>query len=89
MSNSTGNWKDMIEAQVLFNKEDPASLTHTLSPSEYAREFNDGYGGSEGMPFTAWTTNYVYFPVVYDGSEWVGSAPRNRCDIETDHQGGE
>ena len=40
-------------------------------------EFDDGVGLSEGRPFFAWSANRVYFPVVYDGSEWVGSVPRN------------
>jgi len=40
-------------------------------------EFDDGAGGPEGRPFTAWSLDTVFFPIVYDGSEWVGSAPRN------------
>ena len=53
------------------------------------REFYDGYGFVEGEPFTLWTKNRVYFPIVYDGSEWVGSVPRNPCDEATEHLGGE
>lgn len=30
--------------------------------------------------FLAWTPTRVYFPVKYDGGEWVESAPRNPCD---------
>ena len=51
--------------------------------------FDSGYGGSEGEPFTLWTKDRVYFPAVYDGSEWVASVPRNPCDIATVHIGGE
>ena len=40
-------------------------------------EFDDGYGIIEGFPFLLWTEKRVYFPVYYDGSEWVGSVPRN------------
>ncbi len=61
----------------------------TLTLEEYTREFSNGFGGAEGVPFTYWTEDRVYFPVVYDGSEWVGSAPRNPCDEATKHQGGE
>ena len=61
----------------------------TLSTEELNRMFNDGYGCSEGTPFTAWGEKYVYFPVVYDGAEWVGYAPRNVCDIKTPHWGSE
>lgn len=50
--------------------------------------FNDGFGGVEGASFTAWSETRVYFPVVYDGSEWVGSVPRHPCDEVTRHHGG-
>lgn len=65
-------------------------------PAEEATEqstldvvFHCGYGHSEGPRFTAWTVNRVYFPVVYDGSEWVASVPRNPCDEVTEHVGGQ
>lgn len=61
----------------------------TLTDEEMDQEFDDGFGGAEGVGFTLWTEKRVYFPVVYDGSEWVGSVPRNPCDEETQHQGGE
>lgn len=61
----------------------------TLSEAELDIEFDDGFGGSEGKHFTAWSEKYVYFPVVYDGSEWVGRAPRNPCDEACSHVGGE
>jgi len=60
----------------------------TPADLDWDREFDDGFGGENGKPFTAWTENRVYFPVCYDGAEWVGSAPRNPCDEETEHQGG-
>ena len=40
-------------------------------------------------PFTAWTETRVFFPIVYDGSEWCGSAPRHPCNEAMEHQGGE
>ena len=52
-------------------------------------EFDSDWGSHEGQPFTAWTERRVYFPVVYDGSEWVGSAPRDPCDEACTHVGGE
>lgn len=50
-----------------------------VAPSEETLDvqFDDGFGGSEGPPVLIWTEQHVYFPVVYDGSEWLGSAPRN------------
>jgi hypothetical protein len=53
------------------------------------REFDGGYGGSEGEPVLIWTEARVYFPVVYDGAEWMGSAPRNPTDEGQRHVGGE
>lgn len=61
----------------------------TLSEEELRQEFHRGFGAIEGKPFTAWSEDYVYFPVVYDGAEWVGRAPRNPCDEATEHHGGE
>jgi len=62
---------------------------YTLTPEELDVEFNSGYGGSEGVPFTAWSDDYVYFPVVYDGAEWVGRVRRNPCSEASNHHGGE
>lgn len=54
----------------------------------FAREFDDGFGGAEGYPFTAWGERYVYFPVCYDGAESIGFAPRNPEMLASEHQGG-
>ena len=48
-------------------------------------EFDDGFGGHEGVPFTLWTKDRVYFPMEYDGADLVRSAPRNPCDEAMDH----
>jgi len=50
--------------------------------------FYPGYGRPEGIPFTLWTHKRVYFPVQYDGSEWVTSVPRDPCEEVTSHVGG-
>jgi hypothetical protein len=50
--------------------------------------FNSGYGGANGAFFTVWTENRVYFPVGYDGAEWVTSVPRNPNGEATRHVGG-
>lgn len=60
----------------------------TLTDTELDFEFNSGYGSEEGKPFTLWTKDYVYFPVQYDGAEWVGRTPRNPNGEPTCHQGG-
>jgi len=60
----------------------------TLSEEELNTPFDSGFGGTEGKSFTAWSENWVFFPICYDGAEWVGRAPRNPCDIVMGHQGG-
>lgn len=52
-------------------------------------EFDPGYGGSEGPEVLIWTETHVYFPVVYDGSEWLDSAPRNPQAEGQGHVGGQ
>ena len=59
----------------------------TLTENELDTEFDNGFWGAEGVPFTAWSAEWVYFPVVYDGSEWVGRVPRNPCSIASHHHG--
>ena len=55
-----------------------------------ARRFDSGYGSTEGYAFCVMTQKRVYFPVVYDGAEWVGSAPRIPSEITYQtHVGGE
>lgn len=61
----------------------------TLTEEDLDREFDCGYGGSEGCHFTLWTNDRVYFPGVYEGAEWVAWVPRHPCDIKTGHVGGE
>ena len=51
-------------------------------------KFDSGYGIQEGCFFTLWTKTRVYFPVCYDGSESVGSAPRDPCSEACKHVGG-
>ena len=53
------------------------------------QEFSDGYGTSEGAPVLAWSEEWVYFPVVYDGAEWLERAPRHPRATGQDHVGGQ
>ena len=78
-------WKELIDDVLNGDK----LIANTLSDEEMLVEFDDDYGGSKGKPFTAWSENYVYFPVVYDGAEWVGRVPRNPCNEASEHHGGE
>jgi len=84
------NWKELIQHEMKMQGETFEDVVEcTLNDEELVVKFDDGYGCSEGAPFTLWTTNRVYFPVVYDGAEWVGSVSRNPDGKATRHLGGE
>ena len=84
-----GNWYDMLQEIMEEDGEDFSKKICTVSDDALKVKFNPGYKGSkEGKPFTAWGEKWVYFPICYDGSEWIGHAPRNPCDISMEHQGG-
>jgi hypothetical protein len=93
------SWRKMIaeEARGLDWRGEPkrhaaddlAEFSSTLSDAELDQEFDDGYGAAQGKPFTAWSKTRVYFPVVYDGAESVGSVPRDPCDEAVEHFGGQ
>lgn len=82
-------WRREISENMAKVNDPGPLIACTLDDAGLDREFYDGYGRVEGEPFTARTAARVYFPVVYDGAEWVGSAPRHPCDEATRHQGGE
>jgi len=81
-------WRQEILQQMEKDGEHPISLICTLTDAQLDTKFDSGYGGVNGLPFTAWGERWVYFPLSYDGGEWVGHAPRNPCDIAMEHQGG-
>jgi hypothetical protein len=82
------NWYVDLKELMESKGDDFDKRICTLTEEQLRVEFDDGYGGVEGEPFTAWGEKYVYFPICYDGSEWVGCAPRNPCDEAMIHQGG-
>jgi hypothetical protein len=63
-------------------------VSYAPSLAAFDVEFNCGFGGTEGPPVLAWTDTRVYFPVEYDGAEWLGSAPRHPQAEGQEHQGG-
>jgi len=82
-------WRELIYEEMKNQNE---SWADVVSHTEFDldRKFYGGYGISEGEPFTLWTKKRVYFPVVYDGMEWVSSVPRSpRSKEVTRHVGGE
>ncbi len=81
-------WKELIEEGFTEGDTWEDVIYSTLSELAMNAEFDDGDGPVKGFPFTLWTKNRVYFPLSYDGAEWVGSAPRNPCDEAMTHNGG-
>jgi hypothetical protein len=83
------NWKDEIMSMIdsesgeVFEYSNPP-----IDSVEMTTDFDNGYGSERGCPFIAFSNTNVYFPVCYDGSEWVGSAPRNYPANPQQHQGG-
>ena len=85
-------WRDRISYAMEEHGEtldDVTGAAPAISAGWLDVEFDDGWGRAEGAPFTLWTSRRVYFPVVYDGSEWAASVPRRPCREITDHVGGQ
>ena len=83
-------WRTELEDALKDSGESFADIeSSTLTEEQLDTKFNNGYGGSEGAPFTVWTKTHVYFPAVYDGAEWVACVPRNPNGRATNHVGGE
>lgn len=89
------NWKRLFDEVMATDKEpiEYIAFNNILIPWAEAQLapalhqwFYDGCGDIE--PFTAWSANWVYFPVQYDGRKWIGKAPRHPRDYSCEHQGG-
>lgn len=87
-NDDTTTWRQEISRVMALNGDGWEDMEHcTISDEELDRQFEAKAWAIKGAPFTAWTRDFVYFPVCYDGEEWCGSAPRNPCDISLEHQG--
>jgi len=83
-------WSDLIKYEMEKHGENFKDVVEcTLNQEELMVKFDSSFGMSCGKPFTLWTTNRVYFPVTYDGAEWVGSVSRNPDGKPTYHLGGQ
>ena len=83
------NWKALITFEMEMEDESWDNVVScTLTEEELREYFDNGFGGEEGKPFTLWTKTRVYFPVCYDGKEWVSSVSRNPDGEPTHHIGG-
>jgi len=82
------SWRQLItKAMARYNESWNDVEACTLDDASLDVRFDAGYGTPKGKPFTLWTSNRVYFPVTYDGAEWVSSVPRNPCAESIHHVG--
>lgn len=82
------NWRKLIEVELKKQEESWVDVVScTLLEKELDEEFDGGFGAPEGKPFTLWTHDRVYFPVCYDGAEWVSSVSRLPDAVPTEHVG--
>lgn len=91
MKSTNTSWRDKLVYLFTKNGETVADVLECVPPidsPEMATPFDAGYGGTEGCPFTCWTHKNVYFPVQYDGAEWVACVSRNPDGKPTGHIGG-
>ena len=88
MGNEKTTWRKEISLEMGRRGESWDDVVVSPPDAALDREFDGGFGGAEGCAFTLWTKSRVYFPVVYDGSEWCESAPRNPCNHMMPHVGG-
>lgn len=81
-------WRQLIADELEAHGETWEDVVaSTLDQHELDVEFDDGFGAEQGQPFTLWTHKRVYFPAVYDGSEWVASVSREPDGKPTPHVG--
>ncbi len=80
------NWHDELKKEFGKRGDDFKKRKCTLTLKELKQEFEEDCNQTQGRPFTAWGKKYVYFPLEYDGAEWIGYAPRYPCDEICKHQ---
>lgn len=88
MPDDVTTWRRELEG-ILAVHQETGAIIFSQPESDWDQEFDPGYGGANGPSVLAWTESRVYFPVVYDGAEWIGSAPRDPRPEGQHHVGGE
>lgn len=85
----TTTWQEAFDSERVDVRDTSPVIAVAPNEAALAVRFDPGYGGSEGPAVLIWTEERVYFPVVYDGAEWMGSAPRNPQPEGQSHVGGQ
>ena len=82
-------WRELITEECKKRGDKFESLSINIKEGGLDEEFDDGFGLEMGCHFTAWSDDWVYFPLSYDGEEWCGSVPRYpTSNVRMEHQGG-
>lgn len=79
--------RNIIQEMERYGEKLSDIVSSTMTFGEMDTEFDSAYGETEGIPFTIWTKNRVYFPATNDGMEWVASVSRNPDGNPTKHIG--
>jgi len=80
-------WRKALEEEMRDLSDSGPVLAVAPDDAAFDVEFDDDYGSPRGPRVLAWTETRVYFPVCYDGAEWLSSAPRNPGDEGQGHVG--
>ena len=86
---SITTWAEQLASEMQAQNDPGPIVAYAPDETAFAVSFDDGYGGAEGPAVLAWTETRVYFPAVYDGAEWLSSAPRNPVSEGQPHVGGQ
>ncbi len=77
------NWYDELKKEFKKNDDDFKKYKCTLTLKQLKHEYEVL---PSAQPFRAWSEKYVYFPIEYDGDNWLGSVLRNPCNKAFFHQ---
>lgn len=81
-------WRQELAAAQRRADDQNEIIAYAPDAAAFVVEFDSSYGSPKGPDVLAWTETRVYFPVTYDGSEWMESAPRHPTTEGQEHIGG-
>jgi hypothetical protein len=84
----TTTWRQLLVEEMQDRGDPGPVIAYAPDGQAFDVVFYAGYGLPEGPSVLAWTDTYVYFPVQYDGAEWLGSVPRHPVKQGQYHVGG-
>ena len=70
-------WRNMLEGLLAFTKDEIETLVFEPADIDLDKPFDDGFGIPEGVPFRAYSNDWIYICTEYDGAESLVLVPRN------------